>query len=396
MKITSMKVFMTEYDRSHNPEFPKKSKVVGIRIYTDEGIYGDGEVAGIHATYGAYGLLRDLWPFIAGRDPMDNEVLWDQMMLRTFWGQNGGAFWYAAVSAIDIALWDIKGKAMNMPLYRFFGGKRRDKVRCYASQLQFGWGPCDSPAVTVQDYVDRAKLAVADGYDAIKIDFLSWDDNGRVLNETDRLGQLPPHIVNIFSERVHAVREAIGPNVDLIIENHAATNSNSAIQLADTVQDCNIFFFEEPNTPVYYNNKYVKDHVKMPLANGERIFGRWEYLSYFKDNSIQVIQPDIGNAGGLTETKKICDLAYTFDVGVQIHTCASHLLTPPSVQLEASIPNFVIHEQHMRSLNPANQELTNKVVLPKNGYLEVSDDVGLGIEWSNKALSSPEQITLKV
>ncbi|MFQ7877770.1 enolase C-terminal domain-like protein, partial [Enterocloster sp.] len=101
------------------------------------------------------------------------------------------------------------------------------------------------------------------------------------------------------------------------------------------------------------------------------------------DNSIQVIQPDIGNAGGITETKRICDMAYTFDVGVQIHTCASHLLTPPSVQLEACIPNFVIHEQHMRSMNPSNQELTAKVVMPKNGYLDVTDDIGIGNEWSD-------------
>ena len=129
MKITSAKLFLAEYNRSETPEFPKKSKVVGIRIYTDEGIYGDGEVAGIHATYGAFGVIKDMWPFISGKDPFDNEVLWDQLMLRTFWGQNGGAFWYSAVSAIDIALWDIKSKALNVPLYKLLGGKRRDKVR---------------------------------------------------------------------------------------------------------------------------------------------------------------------------------------------------------------------------------------------------------------------------
>ena len=191
------------------------------------------------------------------------------------------------------------------------------------------------------------------------------------------------------------MREAIGPDVDLIIENHAGTNSQSAIQLASAVKDCNIYYFEEPNTPTFYNNKYVKDNIEMPVSQGERVFGRWEYLGYFLGNSVQVIQPDIGNAGGITETKKLCDMAYVFDVGVQVHTCASHLLTPPSVQLEACIPNFVIHEQHMRSLNPANQELTTKVVLPEKGYLKVEDDIGLGIEWSEKALASEEQIILE-
>ena len=186
MKILKDQLFLTEYKRSSVKEFPKRSKVVGIRIFTDEGIYGDGEVAGIHATYGAFGLIRDMWPFVVGQDPMDNEKIWDQLMLKTFWGQNGGAFWYSAVSAIDVALWDIKCKALNVPLYKLLGGKRRDKVRCYASQLQLGWGPADSPALTVQDYVDRAKLAVEDGYDAIKIDFLNWDDEGHILDETNR------------------------------------------------------------------------------------------------------------------------------------------------------------------------------------------------------------------
>lgn len=395
MKITGMKLFLNEYDRSHDPSFPKKSKVVGVRIYTDEGIYGDGEVAGIHATYAAYGMIRDMWPVIKGQDPFANEKIWDELMLRTFWGQNGGAFWYSGVSAVDVALWDIKSKALNVPLYELLGGKKRDKVRCYASQLQFGWGPSDTPAITVQDYVDRSLAAVEDGYDAIKIDFMNWDEEGNILHENERLGLLPPKLVDMFSRRVHAVREAVGPNIDIIIENHAGTNSQSAIQLSHAVDDCNIYYFEEPNTPTFFNAKYVKDNIKMPESHGERVFGRWEYIQYFLNNAIQVIQPDLGNAGGITETKKICDMAYTFDVGVQVHTCGTHLLTPPSVTLEACIPNFVIHEQHMRSLNPVNQKFCNKVVLPKNGYLDVPEEPGIGIEWSDYALNSEEHIDLK-
>lgn len=395
MKIVSAKLFITHFNR-YDPPTPRGDvKGVGIRIYTDEGIYGDGEVAGIHATHGSFGLIKDLWPVIAGKDPMDNEVLWDQMMLRTFWGQNGGAFWYAAVSAIDIALWDIRCKVLNVPLYRLLGGKRRDKVRCYASQIQFGWGSHHKNAITLDEFAANAKEAVAAGFDAVKVDVLNWDGEGKPLTELDRLGVLPPKIVDLYSDRIHTVREAIGPNVDLIIENHAGTNSQSAIQLAKAVEDCNIYFYEEPNTPVFYNNKYVRDNISLPLAHGERIFGRWEYLPYFVQNSLQVIQPDLGNCGGITETKKLCDLAYLFDVGVQIHTCASHLLTPPSVHLEACIPNFVIHEEHMRNLNPGNRELTTKFYEAKNGYMEVPEVVGIGNEWSEKALSSEEQITLK-
>ena len=330
-----MKFFTTAYNRAPKDSPPKISRVVGCRIYTDEGIYGDGEVAGIHATYGAMGLIKDMAPRIIGRDPMDNEVIFDHLMLHTFWGQNGGAFWYSAAGAIDIALWDIKSKALNMPLYKFFGGKRRDKIRVYASQLQFGWGSLDTSAKTPEDFARNAKLAVAEGYDAIKIDFFTLDEDGKPFTELERFGLLPPRYVNMFVDRVAAVREAIGPNIDLIIENHAGTNAQSAVQLARAVEKYNIYYFEEPCTPTPYNNKYIKDNIKLPISHGERIFGRWEYLPYLIDGSIQVIQPDLGNCGGLTETKKLCDLAYLFDVGVQIHTCATHLLTPPSIQLES-------------------------------------------------------------
>ena len=389
MKITDVRV--------ERYRWPKEKPIAnGKHVYTHNELNllivdTDAGVSGYGCSW-AIEFAESMGKAIIGEDPLNHERLWQKIYVPKFIGRRGTSC--KTVSAIDIALWDIKSKALNVPLYKLLGGKRRDKVRCYASQLQFGWGPADSPAITVQDYVDRARFALADGYDAIKIDFLNWDEKGNILNETNRLGLLAPELVQVFSDRVHAVREAIGPKTDLIIENHAGTNSNSAIQLAAAVQDCNIYYFEEPNTPVFYNNKYVKDNVKMPLAHGERVFGRWEYIRYFLDNSIQVIQPDIGNAGGITETKRICDMAYTFDVGVQIHTCASHLLTPPSVQLEACIPNFVIHEQHMRSMNPSNMELTTKIVLPKNGYLDVTDDIGIGNEWSDKALASEDQITL--
>jgi len=395
MKITKAEVFTTTFNRMPDDAPPKNNRVVGCRLYTDEGIYGDGEVAGIHATYGAMGLIKDMVPRIIGMDPADNEVIFDHLMLHTFWGQNGGAFWYAAVSAIDIALWDIKSKAANIPIYKFLGGKRRDKIRAYASQLQFGWGSFDTPAKKPEDFAAYARKAVKEGYDAVKVDFFALDENGNPFTDLERFGLLSARYVDMFVGRVAAVREAVGPYVDLIIENHAGTNSQSAIQLADAVEKYNIFFFEEPGTPTPYNNRYIKNNISIPIAHGERIYGRWEYLPYFNDGSIQVIQPDLGNCGGLTETKKLCDLAYLFDVGVQIHTCSTHLLTPPSIMLEASIPNFVIHEQHMRSMNQGNMALTTKTFFPNNGYFDVPDGPGLGIEWSEKALSVPEKYVIE-
>ena len=389
MKITKAEIFLNEYGKV------KGRYVVGVRIHTDEGIYGDGEVAGIHATWSAYGMIRDLASRIIGMDPFANEVIWERLRMRTFWGQNGGAFWYSGVSAIDIALWDIKSKALNLPLYQLLGGKKRDKVRCYASQLQFGWGPEVEPATSIEDFVKVSKKAVSQGYDAIKIDFFTLDEKGNALTEMERNGLLPPRYVNMVRDRVAAVREAVGPDVDIIMENHSSTDTQAAIQLSQAVEPYNIYYFEEPNTPNAINTNTIKKNINMPISQGERLFGRWEYLPFFIDGSVQVIQPDLGNCGGITETKKLCDMAQVFDIGVQVHTCASHLLTPPSVILECTIPNFVIHEQHVNTLFPDLRRMTKKQYDPVNGYLDIIEEPGIGNEWSDEALATENKVIIE-
>ena len=390
MKITKTEIFLNQYG-----EDTRVRQVVGLRIYTDEGIYGDGEVAGIHATWSAYGMIRDLCSRIIGMDPFGNEVIWDILNYRTFWGQNGGAFWYSGVSAIDIALWDIKSKALNVPLYQLLGGKKRESVRCYASQLQGGWGKRLKMAVTEEEFAANARKAVDDGYDAIKIDFLQVDGEGKPLTELDRMGVLPPGIVELVRSRLAVVREAVGPEVDIIMENHCGTDTQSAMQLAQAVEPFNIYYFEEPQTPVFYNNDRLHKKIKEPISHGERLFGRWEYLPFFLDGSVAVIQPDLGNGGGITEVKKLCDLAHVFDIGVQVHTCSTHLLTPPSVVMECVIPNFVIHEHHVCCLRDAMRRMTTNVYDPKGGRLDVIEEPGIGNEWSEEALATEEKFVIE-
>lgn len=390
MKITKVETFLKEYTRNH-----MAFKIVGLRIYTDAGVYGDGEVAGIHSTWCSFGMLRDMAPRLIGRDPFDTDALWDEYNLRSFWGQNAGAFWYAGVSAIDLALWDIKSKALNVPLHKLLGGKKRDKVRCYASQIQFGWGANEPDAFTVEGFAHNARLAIEDGYDAVKVDLLSRDEDGRFMTELDRFGLLPHKYVDLYTRRLAAVREAVGPDVDIIIENHCGTDTQSARQLAKASEPYNIFFFEEPQSPVPYNNRTLSKKIDLPIAHGERIFGRWDYMPFFNDGSVAVIQPDLGNGGGITEVKKVCDLAHVFDVGVQIHTCGTHLLTGPSVILEACIPNFIIHEQHTNTFYPELRCMTKKHFDPVNGYLPVPEEPGIGNEWTDEALNTPNKFVFE-
>ena len=183
-------------------------------------------------------------------------------------------------------------------------------------------------AATIADYVENARKAVAEGYDCIKIDFFTFaPEDGHRYTDEDRTRLLPPEKVHMIEERVAAVREAIGPDVDIIMENHSYLDAQSAVQLGRAVQKYNIFYFEEPNTPNPKTAKFISSKLSMPIAHGERVYSRWQYAPFFEDQSIQVIQPDLGNCGGLTEGKKICDMAYVYDISVQAHVCASPLST---------------------------------------------------------------------
>ena len=392
MKITKVDVLHLKTNLKNGHWRP-----IVCRIYTDEGIYGDGEAA---LAYGesqiaAFGIVQNFAKLIIGMDPLQHEVIWDKLYRTTFWGQNGGPVIFAGISAIDIALWDIKGKYYNAPIYELLGGKRREKLRTYASQLQFSWGPDIIPQRTPDDYAREAKKAVAEGYDAIKIDFFTFKPDEGNFNDNDRLGLLSPEYLQMYEARVKAVREAIGPNVDLIIENHSFTDSQSAAQLGNLVKKYNIFYFEEPSTPTPQLSKFVHDETGLPIANGERIYTRWQYIEYFKQNAIQVIQPDVGTCGGITEIKKICDMAHVFDVGVQVHACGSPLSTAAALHLECAIPNFVIHEHHTYALSPYNKALCIHDYQPVNGKFSVPDLPGLGNELSEVAFRNCDRVTIQ-
>ena len=391
MKITKVDVFEVHTRR---PAW----RPVLCRIYTDEGIYGDGEAALAYGTAApaAAGMIRDLATLIIGMDPLDNEVIWDKLYKSTFWGQNGGPVVFSGISALDIALWDIKGKYFRVPIYKLLGGKRRDNLRTYASQLQFGWSDHAETLTTLDEYREVSKKAVAEGYDAIKIDFFTYaPEDGRRYTDEDCTRLLSPKLVDVVESRVAAVREAIGPNVDIIMENHSRPDAQSAVQLGRAVQKYNIFYFEEPSTPNVKTTKFICDKLAMPISHGERLYSRWQYAPFFEDQSVQVIQPDLGNCGGLTEGKKICDMAYVYDISVQAHVCASPLSTAVALHLESVIPNFVIHEHHTNNLKPWNKELCTVDWQPVDGKFKVPEGPGLGCEFTDKVLNTENKIIVK-
>ena len=232
MKITKVDVILMNMRPADNPGWAP----ILCRVYTDAGIYGDGEAALAYgnAHRAAFGMLQDFSKSVLGMDPLDNEVIWEKLYKSSFWGQNGGPVVFSAISAIDTALWDIKGKYFNAPVYKLLGGKMRDSLRCYASQLQFGWDEKKIPAVSVKDYVANALKAVSEGYDAIKIDFFTFAEDGHRLNAEETTRILTPKNYDMIKRRLAAVREAVGDGVDIIMENHSYIDAQGAVQLVNS------------------------------------------------------------------------------------------------------------------------------------------------------------------
>lgn len=394
MKITKIEILKIMMDREKYPAIRAYPSV--CRIYTDEGIYGDGEAA---ISYGigdaaAFGMIKTLAPLLIGMDPLNTDVIWEKLYKTTFWAQNGGPVVFAGISALDLALWDIKGKALGQPVYQLLGGKHRDDLRVYASQLQFGWCGGEIHNGTPEEYAASCRQAVAEGFDAVKIDFFTFDEEGHKVPQYERTGLLRPRWLDMIEQRIAAVREAIGPKVDIIIECHAYCDAQGAVQIAKRAEKYNIFCLEEPCTSTPQLVKYVADNTSIPIAAGERIYTRWGYAPYFQQNAIQMIQPDLGTCGGITEARKIADLAHTYDVGVQAHGCSTPISKVAALHLEASLPNFVIHEHHMVSTTPYIRELCIHDYQPKNGRYEVPDLPGLGNEFSDFVFRHCEKVVV--
>ncbi|MBI4295916.1 MAG: mandelate racemase/muconate lactonizing enzyme family protein [Chloroflexi bacterium] len=385
MKVTSVDIYDVgvKWRRGWNP--------VIIRVNTDEGISGLGEagvaVGGGHNAY--VGILKDLTEMhLIGADPMKSEKVWENMLRRTSLSRGGGPVIYAGMSAIDIALWDIRGKAMGVPVHQLLGGKTSEKIRAYASQVQNGWTTSlQKPVATPQEFAEEALKAVAEGFDAIKVDPVSNDEKGR-RNVWDMTKIISNGRLKLIYQRVEAVRKAVGPDIDIILETHAAPGLTSAIQIGRAMEDLGLMYYEEPVSALNVDAMVqVAQSVKIPIAAGEHLYTRWGYRQYLEKQALQVIQPDLCVVGGITEGKKICDLAHTYDAVVQCHCCGSPVTMAAALHLEAVVPNFIIHEHVYSSGVRENLELVTPDLKLVNGYFSVPEGPGLGIELNEAAVA---------
>ncbi|ECA4735821.1 mandelate racemase/muconate lactonizing enzyme family protein [Salmonella enterica subsp. enterica serovar Lerum] len=351
-----------------------------VRIHTDEGISGMGEASLAYGTASEAiaPMIRILAErFLLGQDPNDTETLWEIMRQRSFWALGGGPVIFGAMSALDAALWDIKGRAAGLSVHRLLGAKTPAPLRCYASQLHFGWTDESLMLNDPAEFRETAQIARAEGYDCVKLCPVYVDANGERIRKR---GVFTPAERKLARSRMEAVREGIGEECDIIIEWNSLTSTSGALQLADYFSDLNILFMEEPT---HYNSPEAQIKVSressIPVATGERLYTRWGFLPYLQQGAIDMIQPDIGLVGGITEGMKIAHLAHAFDVGVQAHNCGSPLAIAMALQFEAAIPNFEIHEHHSFNLKSCNRELFEEDLQPVNGKIAVPVTPGFGM-----------------
>jgi galactonate dehydratase len=393
MKVTGIEIFITQTEKD-----PSWHPIV-IRVNTDEGISGLGEVGLAYGTGYEAGanMVKNLAEnFILGSDPMKSEKAWETMFRNSFWALGGGPVVYGGMSAIDIAFWDIKGKALKQPIYQLLGGKTNDKLRAYASQMQYGWGKTMPriAAARPEEYAEETRKALAAGFDAVKVDPLAVDENGK--RNWDNLKIIPPERLKLIYNRVKAMREVAGPDVDIILETHSLLSGTTAIQVGRALYDLNMMYYEETNAPLNPEvMKKVAENVKIPLATGERVYTRWGYRPFIEQQILAVVQPDLCLVGGITEGKKIADFANVYDITLQAHTCGSPITTVAALHLEAVTPNFIIHEHNWQAIKEYNTMICLQDYQPVNGYYSVPELPGLGLDLDEKVVKNFPKIVVK-
>ena len=306
-----------------------------LKLLTDEGLYGLGD-ASLHAYDGEIASIIRQWVdrYLVGQDPLHHERHWTRLYQDT--PARGGPLGSTALSGLDIALWDLKGKALGRPVYELLGGPIRQELRVYAN----GW--YTNPGTPEQNAAE-AREVVARGFDAMKFDPFGQHNYYTI----------SPREAQLAEDRVAAVREAVGPEVDILVEVHAKFNVHTAVGLGQRLERYHPFWFEEPVSQENVDEMaQVRRLVRIPIATGERLYTKFPFFELIKAEAIDVLQPDLCNAGGITELKKIAAIAEAQHLTVAPHNTNSPIGTVASFHLDASLPNFLIQEYHAEYYEP--------------------------------------------
>ncbi|GAF78918.1 unnamed protein product [marine sediment metagenome] len=333
-----------------------------VKMETDQGLYGWGEgtLEGLeHTVEQAIHALANRC--LIGQDPTNIERHWQVMYRHGFW--RGGPVLGSAVAALDQALWDVTGKAYGVPVYKLLGGPVRDRVRVYTH--------ANSPG-EIKHSIEES------GFTAFKC--TAWY---RSENVEER------QIVPRFKEQIAAYRDLVGPDIDIMYDNHGLSRPSQAIAMMRAVEEYNLYFFEEPTQPDNLDNLARVRHaanVKTPIATGERLYHRWDYRYLLENQLADIIQPDISHCFGISELNRIAAAAETYYIRIAPHNPNGPICTAAAVQVCAAIPNFAILETI--DSPPWHKKVQKEPLKFVNGYIELPTTPGLGVDLDEEVIKS--------
>jgi galactonate dehydratase len=350
-----------------------------VKIYTNQDIWGCGE--GVDATPGTYHLVKMFENRIKGKSPLNVHRLFEDIRRSGFFeGAQSGMF-VAVMGAIETALWDLAGKALNVPVYQLLGGKFRDKIRVYCDTALY-----QSNLPTPKDFADAALEAKKMGFNAIKFDLDQRNDPAKydLYNWTASPGELQR-----MYDQIAAARQAVGPLIDICVDMHGRYDAPTAQQVAKRLEPLNLMWLEEPipaeNVEAY---KWITESTNTPICAGENHYLAHGFRRMLELGAVDIIMPDLQKAGGLGEGQRIANLANLYYVPFAPHMVASFLGAMASAHVCAAVPNFMILEwQIYFHKDPMFKEIVKyDGVMVENSFIPLSEKPGIGVEINEEAM----------
>ena len=349
-----------------------KSQIV--RVITDTGLIGVGQSACWGYLEATDAVVKKFADYLVGKDPLDIEHHW-QYMYRM--GPFRGSVVSGAVSAVDIALWDIKGKVMEAPVWQLLGGKVRNKIRLHLLMGGIRPGAADQ-GTTPEGLRLNSRDAAEEGYTAIKTDPLPDGFQSMTL----------PRLIHETRENVAAMREGAGLDVDIILEIHRKLTPMNAIALSEQLIEFTPLFYEDPvQIDSIKSQGEIAQRTTLPVANGERMHSIWEFRELFEAGGSQYVRPDLGLGGGITSVKKIAAIAESYHSALVTHNFLGPVLTAAACNIDTSIPNFLTQEYSMEDEQSFNA-IFNSSWKRDGGFIPVPEIPGIGIDLEAESLKS--------
>jgi len=348
-----------------------KPRWMFLKMYTDKDIIGLGEPILEGHTNAIEAVVKEYEEYLIGKDPMMIEHHLQAMYRGGFY--RGGPMMLSAISGIEQAMWDIKGKYYNCPVYEMLGGKCRDRIRMYTHIKRAGV----AGEFAIEEMLNIADQRLKDGYTALKYSIIP------PIKTIDTPENTAKHI-----ERFARVREHIGNSVDLAIDFHGRVSPAMANILIEQLKPYNPMFIEEPCLPENVDCMHdIANKTTIPIAAGERLFGKWEYRQFIEKRAVSIIQPDLCHVGGIFEGRKLAAMMEMYYGSVAPHNPLGPISLAACLQLDACTPNFLVQEHPG---NPDGSDLgvgyIKEPFVIKNGYIDVPTKPGLGIELDEEAL----------